>query len=228
MKTFAIQIITIFFLAACQKKDTTTEPIKEDKNIVTQSNCPIFLDGEFSYPEGVSVIIKDSNFESLFRLSFDSDTTINGLMLASDVLKIDSLVTRGFGTHPIYEKQNIKNMNGIRYFKNLKLLKCMGHSIDTLDLRFNKKLEELQITGFSSPGGWASSQGKVLMLGKNDNLKKIHLSTLLTELDLRGTPNLKELDVQNSYDLKYIYISNANAVQKDWKKPASTVYVVCK
>ena len=39
MKTFAIQIITILFLAACQKEDTTTEPIKEDENIVTQSNC---------------------------------------------------------------------------------------------------------------------------------------------------------------------------------------------
>jgi hypothetical protein len=227
MKTFAIQIIAIFFLAACQKEDTTTEPIKEDESIVTQSNCQEPYTTIAPDINKSIIDINDNNFEKQLS-KFDSDNKLNGKILKFDALKIDTLGFRGYAGRDLNSKSDVKSVNGIQYFENLKYFICLEELIDTLDVRFNKELSYLRLEGSFSPGGY-TPQGSFIVLGENDKLKTLILSyTRIKSLDLRGIPNLQTLEVQNNFDLKYIYISNINAVKKNWIKLPSTVYVVCK
>ena len=200
-----------------------------NKDIITKIDCPQAFTTNPPNWSLETIYIPDPNFER-FLSKFDSDKKVNGKISMADALKIDSVQLFGAGDVELDRKANVNNLQGIEYFKNLKYLNCIGTEIDVLDLRFNTKLEVLQFFGFSSGAGRSYSQGKVIVLGENEYLKKISFGgTFFSELDLRGIKNLNTLDVTgNYYTLKTIYISNPNAIKTTWQKPNACVYAVCK
>lgn len=76
-----------------------------------------------------TVEIPDKNFEkALIDLKIDSDQTVNGKILKSDVLKVVFLDISG---------KKIKNLKGIEAFTSLIFLDCSNNPLTNLDATNN-------------------------------------------------------------------------------------------
>lgn len=139
--------------------------------------------------------IPDPNFEqALIDLGIDSDATVNGQVLTSDIAVVQVL--------DVSDHINITNITGIEDFSALKVLNISYTGIygnelssNTLDLTALSNLEELYM---NSGGDAISVLVEHLDLSNNPNLKIVHASDVWSLLSI----NLKSSDLQlNNLDL---------------------------
>ncbi|MDX2443488.1 MAG: hypothetical protein QNK30_06775 [Bacteroidales bacterium] len=89
----------------------------------------------FSCSDSGYTCIPDKIFEqSLINLGIDTDGTINGHVLTSDVSGITELAVSG---------KKINDLTGIEGFTSLRELRCDGNQLTSLDLKNNTYLEVL-------------------------------------------------------------------------------------
>lgn len=125
--------------------------------------------------------IPDSNFEqALIDLNIDSDNTLNGQVLTSDIEPITVLDIHSY---------NIQNLSGIENFTNLTQINCSDNSFDFLDFSSNTNLE-------------------VILCSDNSFLTEINLNNLinLQYLYLNFDLSLNNLDLSDNVNLKELYL----------------------
>ncbi|WP_330683242.1 leucine-rich repeat domain-containing protein, partial [Peptacetobacter sp.] len=89
-----------------------------------------------------------------------------------------------------YEKWLIKDLSGIKYFKNLKSLDCSSHQIKDIDLSNNIELKELKCSNCFI---------KELNLNKNINLEHLECDdNTIENIDISKLKNLKYLNYSNN------------------------------
>lgn len=129
-----------------------------------------------------TTIITDSIFEqALIDAGIDSDLTINGEVLTSDVSDETLLDIEGLG---------VVDLTGIEDFTSLVTLKANNNNLTTLDLTNNVNLETIQL---------ASNNLTNIDLSQNVNLNWLWLdnNSGITSLDLTNNTNLTTLYADN-------------------------------
>lgn len=121
--------------------------------------------------------IPDANFEQyLIDENIDSDGTINGQVLKSDIENVTQVIVTG---------KNISDLTGIQCFTNLIELNAANNQISTVDLSKNIQLEKLFI---------ANNQLSALNLSNNIKLKNVDVGeNSLSTLEVHLLPNLETL-----------------------------------
>jgi len=140
--------------------------------------------------------IPDQNFEqALIDLEIDTDQTINGLILTSDINSIENLMLAG---------RYIGDLAGIEAFSALKSLNISQTLLDPdngiLDLSALTNLEEIIMDGH---GDAPAMYINYLVLSNNPNLKNIQVIDLWAfhTLILKGSDNtLNNLEIDFGYD----------------------------
>ena len=84
--------------------------------------------------------IPDANFKAYLLEKFDKNK--DGNISTSEANAVKEMNCSG---------RNIKALDGIEKFKNLKSLDCNNNKLDEVDIRYNKKLEKLICTGNNAP-----------------------------------------------------------------------------
>ena len=96
-------------------------------------------DDTFSCSDSRYTCIPDLNFEqALIDLGIDSDGTINGRVLTSDISGITYLNLSG---------KNISDLTGIEDFTSLTSLNCNNNQLSSLDVSSNTSLTGLSCIG---------------------------------------------------------------------------------
>ncbi len=132
--------------------------------------------------------IPDTNFEQkLIDLGIDSDQTINGQVLNSDIENVTFLNIHSSG---------INDLTGIEGFINLDTLICYDNYIDNIDLSHNTKLKylNLYLAGLQS-----------LDVSNLTDLRtlKCH-NDVLPDFVCDCTNNIQTLDLSNNLNLEYL------------------------
>ena len=125
---------------------------------------------------GQVTLIPDSNFEqALIDLGIDSDGTVNGQVLTSDINTVQGLDVRF---------KNINNLTGIEDFTALENLNVRGNNLNTLDTSENIQL-------------------RILICNTNP-LNSINISNnlFLENLNIAGLHQLDAIDVSNNINLE--------------------------
>ena len=131
---------------------------------------------------GDTVSIPDANFEqALIDEGIDSDGTINGQVLKSDIEIVTSLTIIGL---------NISDLTGIEAFDALGSLWVDNNSLTNIDLSQNTSLTILGISGNQLTSIDVSNNTALGALSVNDNQ--------LTALDVSSNTNLVQLFVNNN------------------------------
>jgi len=110
-------------------------------------------------------------------------------------------------TRIIVTNKNIKSLNGIQYFTNLRLLKCDNNDIKNLDLSKNTNLEDLDCSGNHISNLYLNANTKLkdldcsandvskLDLSANIKLESLNCSgNDISKLDLSANTTLESLD----------------------------------
>ncbi|MGJ8745110.1 T9SS type A sorting domain-containing protein [Polaribacter sp.] len=125
------------------------------------------------------VSIPDANFEQyLIDEAIDSDNTINGQVLKSDIATITTIDAQG---------KNISDLTGIQEFTALISLNVNNNALTTINLTGNLQLEVVSIN---------NNQLTTIDVSENTNLKNVYVAENdLTALDVTNNINLEILDV---------------------------------
>lgn len=169
--------------------------------------------------------IPDSNFEqALIDLGIDSDGTINGQVLTSD---IDTVTVLNVRYKQIYDLTGIEDFTALEDLNielnhiqtldlfgnlNLKTLNCISNPLTSLNITQNQQLESLDLS--------AVHQLDQVDLSGNINLEVLTLlDCWLHELDITNNINLKklemdiatisEIDLSNNIHLEYLDVDNS-------------------
>lgn len=128
--------------------------------------------------EAQTTAIPDSNFEkTLIDLGIDSDSSVNGKVLTSDINSITDLNVTS---------RNIASLAGIENFDSLKTLNCSENRLTSIDISKNLKLTELSC---------ASNKLTTLDVSSNSALEKLNCQdNLLVNLDVSANTLLENLD----------------------------------
>ena len=126
-----------------------------------------------------SILIPDANFEQyLVDENIDSDATINGQILKSDIENVTTL---------LINDKNIADLTGIEGFTSLTELSAANNQISSIDLSKNISLEKLFI---------ANNQLSTINVSNNLNLTNIDVGeNLLTEIDVHLLTGLESLSI---------------------------------
>ncbi len=161
----------------------------------------LFIILGIQYSNAQYTAIPDANFEQkLIDLAIDSDLTINGRVLTSDINVVTSLY--------IYSN-NLHNLTGIEDFTSLQSLAINGcNNLTTLDLSGNPNLTYLECY--------------------NNNLTTLNISNnvLLGFINCRNN-NLTTLDVSNNVNLSSIYCMNNYLTILDVSHNLNLVILYC-
>ncbi|GLB50270.1 T9SS type A sorting domain-containing protein [Neptunitalea lumnitzerae] len=164
----------------------------------------IFAFFSLLHVKGQTTAIPDQGFEQwLIGLGIDSDATVNGQVLTSDISGITyltlDLTNAWFGY--------IYDLTGIEDFTALEELTINYFEISTIDLSSNLQLKKLnlQSNALTSLDVSANVLLEELYLENHDDVAPVNL---LTELDLSNNPNLTILDISNMYTLTKIDLRN--------------------
>ena len=211
--------------------DTGLSDAEEWTKFETNSRAPIntrtirvrliaYANNSFSFPRAFldnvvlrksigpnAVYIPDANFEQyLIDENIDSDATINGSVLKTDIENIENI--------NINDK-NISDLTGIQEFKRLKSLSANNNQISSLNILDNLDLEELYI---------ANNQLTTIDVSKNIKLKKLDVGeNNLTNLDVHFLSDLESLSCYknqltaiNLYSNKKLvsFIANENQLKQ--------------
>lgn len=142
--------------------------------------------------------IPDNTFETmLIDQGIDSDGIINQQLLKSDAENITHL-DLDYSAH----YGEIYNLTGIEGFLNLKNLIATQHSIETINLSFNTKLDTLYLSGNHLTTIDVSSNKNLILLDVQSNL-------LTSITGLAEATQLKDLDLSWNY-LETLSIPNEN------------------
>ena len=145
-----------------------------------------------------NTVINDPNFEqALIDLGYDSDNTINGTVLTSDISGRTSLMI---------PSKNITDLTGIEDFISLTNLTCNSNQITSLDLSNNTALTRLQCYDNQLTSIDVTQNTALTFLNVNINqLESIDLSqnTLLTTLGIYDN-QLTSLDITKNTALVYV------------------------
>ena len=158
----------------------------------TNDLCTTYIESgsmqfEFPYHPIEKIEILDDLFEkNLEYLKFGDGIENNDLVFKHKIENIKSLYLRNF--FPIEDP--IENLNGIKFFKSLKRLRCQNNLITSLDFTHNTELEYLNCG--------------------NENLESVNVSTCLNLRRLYTGNNLSELDVTNNILLDDLRFSGNN------------------
>ncbi|MEW4924712.1 T9SS type A sorting domain-containing protein [Algibacter sp. 2305UL17-15] len=202
--------------------------------------------------DGLITSIPDSNFEqALIDLSIDSDGTINGQVLTSDVDYITTLDVQG---------KNIADLTGVEDFVALTNLNCANNLLSNIDLANNLLLtefscnfnalssinvtqnlllEELDISSnllsdinltFNTKlrglycGNYSYSGGAY----NKNTISSLDLSNniLLTDLDI-GESQFTSIDLSNNPKLEYLYCSDNLLSELNLSNNTSLIELEC-
>src|SRR5690606_16873904 len=120
--------------------------------------------------------IPDPNFEqALIDLGIDSDGTLNGQVLTSDINTIVELDVRF---------RNINNLTGIEDFTALEDLNIRGNNLTSIDISQNTLLRVL-----------ICNTNPLITMNLSNNL-------LLESLEIRGLHQLNNIDISNNINLE--------------------------
>ena len=129
-----------------------------------------------------NIKFKDENLKSaLFKLGYDfnKDTEIQ-------ISEIDTVTTLEIS------ERNIKQLDDLVYFKNLKVINAMTNQITNLDVFFNNSIIEEIYIG-------ENKLGEKLVLKNLKNLKGLYaFRNGIVEIDFIGTDNIKSLYLQGN------------------------------
>ncbi|MEM6719923.1 MAG: matrixin family metalloprotease [Bacteroidota bacterium] len=168
-------------------------------------DCPQDLgDYTIALPASCVTSIPDANFEqALIDLGIDSDNTLDGNVLTSDISSITSLDVEDTDGNL---DNDITDLTGIEDFTSLVTLNCRGNNLTSLDVSNNTNLEEL------SAG--TNSNLATLTLSNNPNLKFLYLEiTKVNNIDFSLMPNLEELNLNNNPNYTSIDVSGLSNLQ---------------
>lgn len=145
-----------------------------------------------------NTVINDPNFEqALIDLGYDSDNTVNGTVLTSDISDKTSL---------FIPNKNIIDLTGIEDFTSLTSLTCNSNQITSLDLSNNKALTFVQAYSNQLTSVDVTQNIGLTFLNFNSNqLTTIDISnnTLISSLGLAGN-QLNSLDLTHNSELFYV------------------------
>lgn len=172
--------------------------------------------GNITESAPVIINIPDTNFEqALVDKAIDSDGLVNGQILESDIIDIETLDV---------SSRSISDLTGIAGFKNLETLFVQDNDLATVDLSANTALSGLLIALNDLADLDLSNNTNLISLSANfNNLNSIDLSNnllleqvyinnnALTSVDVSMLSNLKELDVAVN-NLVELDTSNNNAL----------------
>ena len=146
------------------------------RNTLISSPNNWIIKGDSKNCNGITLIY-DTNFEQyLIDEKIDSDKTINGQVLTSDIENVTQLIIKD---------KNISNLTGIQDFINLVELDATNNQLSTIDLSKNLFLEKLYI---------ANNQLSVIDVSKNTKLKNLDVGkNSLTSLNVYELLNLETL-----------------------------------
>lgn len=141
--------------------------------------------------------IPDTTFESyLIAVGIDSDSTINGQVLTSDIDSIISL--------PIINR-NISSLKGIEDFARLQSLNITGNPIDSLNISNLQDFWSLVASGVDL---------QYLNLDNTPALTLINVdSTLLDSIDVSNRPRLIEIRAEHCPNLVDIKLDNCTRLE---------------
>ncbi|NHN25182.1 T9SS type A sorting domain-containing protein [Flavobacterium jejuense] len=160
--------------------------------------------------------IPDTNFEqALIDLGIDTDGTLNGLVLTSDVASIVSIDL---------DDKNISDLNGIESFSALETLRIRSNNLTQIDLSNNLALKSLYAGYNFFTSVDLSAHTSLMRLGLEGNpLTELLLSsaatqfyefnvsdTQLTEIDLSGYPDLALVIISNNPVIERFTLKNGN------------------
>ena len=156
------------------------------------------------YLHAQTTAIPDSNFEqALINLGIDSDGTVNGQVLSSDIAGVQQL---------IISDMDIQDMTGIESFINLHYLKLHNIPVSNLNLNANVLLDSLFLynTNLQSLNLSSNTQLTKLDLYFNYNLTALDLSynQQLLSLTLSENVNLGNMDFSQNTNLEYLFYDN--------------------
>jgi hypothetical protein len=186
----------------------------------------------FSCSESGYTCIPDLNFEkTLIELGIDTDGTINGHVLTSDVSGITEL--------DIWN-DNISDLTGIEDFTSLTFLNCGRNQLTSLDVSNNKSLDWLncyvnQLTSLDVSNNTSlidlycgSNQLTSLDVSNNTSLKRLNCSeSQLTSLDVSNNTSLYLFDCQSN-PLTCITVNQTQLdnIPTSWEKDSEDTYSI--
>ncbi|MAZ73479.1 MAG: hypothetical protein CMC70_10075 [Flavobacteriaceae bacterium] len=167
-------------------------------------------------------LIPDENFENyLITEGIDSDGTINGQILTSDVVIVTEVDVSG---------TNVSDLTGLEDFVNLEVLECPTCinldalnitnntalrilnipfcSLSSIDISNNKQLEYVDISHNYLTSLDFSNHPALTTLKCGNPMKDIEPFNSIHTLNLSGTPNLLQLDTAFMPSLSSIDFSN--------------------
>jgi hypothetical protein len=190
-------------------KNEYTKTFETDGNYSATAILEDSCGKQFSVSHNVEVVtyvaIPDTAFENkLIELGIDSERVRDGRIKESDALKVTSLDVSG-----TFEKRgNIRSLEGIQYFVNLKTLGCDGNKISKLDLSNNLQLEELYC-----------NINEIVELEISKNTKLRHLQCYQNKITKL---NLTELS-----NLQYVYCNQNKIITLDLHRNAELIQLIC-
>lgn len=168
-----------------------------------------------------NTVINDPNFEqALIDLGYDSDNTVNGTVLTSDISSRTSLFV---------PNKNISDLTGIEDFTSLTSLTCHSNQLTTLDLTNNTALTYLQCFNNLLTSVDVTQNTALTFLNFNFNqLTTIDISnnTLITNLGLANN-QLNSLDITNNTALFYVQCQGNQIPDLDLSQNTALSNLVC-
>lgn len=145
-----------------------------------------------------TTLIPDSNFEqALIDLGIDSDQTLNGYVLTSDINSVENLDISA---------KNISDLCGISDFTHLNFLDCSNNLLNNIDLTNLSELTELYCYNNLLQNIFINGCTNLIFVecGSNDLTSLDFTSNYRIEYLSCGTNNLTQIPTYQLPNLKYI------------------------
>jgi hypothetical protein len=161
---------------------------------------------DYPYDNTATTYIPDNVFEDYLEdFGFGDNITNNDLVFTHRIENMTNLFLKNI-------PEDIYSLEGIKYFKELKDLRCGNHEISNLDVSYNLKLERLWCDGNPiSKLNITNNVNLTWLWAFEMNLTEINVSQNinLEFLQLQSN-NISSIDVSQNINLKTFYISNNN------------------
>jgi uncharacterized repeat protein (TIGR02543 family) len=179
-----------------EENEAGTQPEDEEAEVLL---APLNAEGQFGIALNAAGIaidntnFPDANFCSFVKINFDRDR--DGYLNPGEILSVSEINC---------QKNNIRNLTGIEYFRVLKNLNCSENQLTSLDVSMNTALTTLNCQ---------KNQLTSLNVSQNTMLDNLHCSdNQLTSLDISRNTKLTWLNCHNN-QLTSLDISKNTALQ---------------
>ncbi|HUH74491.1 MAG TPA: T9SS type A sorting domain-containing protein [Chitinophagales bacterium] len=165
------------------------------------------------------VNIPDANFKNaLITLGIDKNG--DGEIQESEALEV---------TYLTIPYNNISDLTGIEFFKNLSVLECYSNNLTSLDVNMLSKLYHLDCADNQLTSLDVSNLSNLTYLYCYDNqLSNIDVSNLTQLYNLScGRNQLSNLNVSSLVNLEYLHCDNNKLTTLDAQSPVKLVALIC-